>query len=210
MRSIVPKGVVVVEADSPELWEGELLAEEAACLAPVVESRRRAFAAGRNCARRALTLLGVAPAPILVGERREPIWPPGVVGSITHVDRYCAAAVAQRDVVRGIGIDAAVHAPLDRGVETLVCTDWERKRMATLPADTHWNTLTFSAKESLFKAWYPIVGGWLDFDDANITFDPASGAFTVALTVSTRGIAFSGRFAIAEPYILTAVIASSC
>lgn len=207
MRAILPDGAVVVETTSLELWERGLLPEEAACLGRAAEKRRREFTAGRNCAREALALLGAEPAPILVGERREPRWPPGIVGSITHVDGYCAAVVARGDVVRAIGIDAVAHEPLDPSVAALVCTDRERDQLAGLPPAAHWDVLTFSAKESLFKAWYPLARRWLDFADAEIAFDAEAGAVAVTLSVDPPepGLGFCGRFAVAEPFAFTTI-----
>ncbi|HEY3692789.1 MAG TPA: hypothetical protein VGL46_21300 [Pseudonocardiaceae bacterium] len=46
------------------------------------------------------------------GERRKPVWPPGVVGSLTHCTGYRAAAVAHRRGVLTVGIDAEPHEPL--------------------------------------------------------------------------------------------------
>ena len=80
-----------------ELRGGEpdpLLPAERAALGQVVDGRRRDFAAGRHCARRALARLVGSPEPILSGPDREPVWPQGIVGSITHCDGYRAAAVA--------------------------------------------------------------------------------------------------------------------
>jgi 4'-phosphopantetheinyl transferase EntD len=71
-----------------------LFPEEAMQLDGAVDSRLREFATGRSCARQALAGLGLAPAPILRGAKREPLWPAGIVGSITHCRGYRAAAVA--------------------------------------------------------------------------------------------------------------------
>jgi 4'-phosphopantetheinyl transferase EntD len=68
---------------------GELFAEEASLLGPgSVEKRWREFAAGRSCARKALAASGHAPVAVLQGAGREPVWPQGIVGSITHCSTY--------------------------------------------------------------------------------------------------------------------------
>jgi 4'-phosphopantetheinyl transferase EntD len=87
----------------------ELFPSEAALLVTAVEKRRQEFATVRHCARLALAELGVAPAPILPGIRGAPIWPDGIVGSMTHCTGYRAAAVGRTTQVGGIGIDAEVH-----------------------------------------------------------------------------------------------------
>lgn len=213
VHALLPPEVVVVEADSPRMWEEGLQPKEEAYVARAVDKRRREFRAGRNCAKRALALLGARASPLLPGEQREPGWPPGVVGSITHVDGYCAAAVAWSDHVSGLGIDAEIHAPLPEGVTDLVCTPAEAVWMRSAPkaGGLYWDSVIFSAKESVYKAWFPIAGGWLDFAEAELLIDPPQGAFEVRLLVPPpvsrdgRPLKFRGRFAVAGRYVLTAV-----
>jgi len=74
--------------------EAELLPEEAYVVQRAVERRRRQFAAGRVLARRLLAQLGHAPAPLLPGPDRRPLWPAGVVGTLAHTEEHVAVAVA--------------------------------------------------------------------------------------------------------------------
>jgi 4'-phosphopantetheinyl transferase EntD len=123
MIGSLPEGVVGVEAYA-DRWETELLPEERALVATAVKKRRHEFAAGRNCARRALAKLGWPDFPVLSGPNREPLWPPGVLGSITHCHGYCAAVaapLAELKGILGIGIDAELNAQLPQGVVELVC-----------------------------------------------------------------------------------------
>ena len=83
IASLLPDTVVTVEARDGD-WTAPLLPEEEPLVARAVDKRRREFAAGRACARRALEQLGLPASPILAGPRREPLWPPGVVGALTH------------------------------------------------------------------------------------------------------------------------------
>ena len=71
---------------------GELFPEEVVHLDKAIASRRREFAAGRACAREALAKLGLPPVPILRGEKREPLWPQGIVGSLQGIKRRSAVA----------------------------------------------------------------------------------------------------------------------
>lgn len=214
MEMLLPSDVVVVEANSPAMWEEGLLPQEEACLSGVVARRRQEFTAGRNCARRALALIGAPGGPLLPGEHREPLWPAGVVGSITHSEGYCAAAVAYQHRVRGIGIDAEVHAPLPEGVERLVCTDAELAWMATARTATslHWPAIIFSAKESIYKAWFPLARRWLGFEDAELEIDARQGTFTPRLRCASpfgpldAPWTFSGRFVVAGSHALTATV----
>jgi 4'-phosphopantetheinyl transferase EntD len=74
-----------------------------------------------------------------------------------------------------------------------------------------WDTLLFSAKESVYKAWYPLTGKWLGFPDARVTIDAANGAFEARLrvpgpTVGGRVLTgFTGRWLARDGLLLTAV-----
>ena len=108
-----------------------------------------------------------------------------MVGSITHTTSFRAAAVAPRSLVASIGIDAEPNEPLPDGVEDVVTVPGEPEMLAALarafPA-THWGRVLFSAKESIYKAWYPLTGRWLGFEDARLTIDPA-GMFAARLLI---------------------------
>jgi len=83
-----------------------LFPEEIQSLGRVVNRRRIEFATGRYCAKKAISWLGVTPSAIVIGDGREPVWPSGIVGSITHCSGYCAAVAAKSSQVLSIGIDA--------------------------------------------------------------------------------------------------------
>src|SRR5580693_6080031 len=114
---------------------------------------------------------GHAPTPIRSGSAREPQWPVGVVGSITHTANFRAAAVAPRSLVASIGIDAEPNEWLADGVEDAVAIAGEPEMLAKLacafPA-THWGRVLFSAKEAVYKTWYPLTGRWLGFESASL------------------------------------------
>jgi len=212
ISAILPPGVVAAELIG-ELVYADLLPEEAAALGPsTVEKRRREFAAGRSLGRRALEQLGVVPVAIPVGANREPLWPQGVAGSITHCDGYGAAAVAFASEVRSIGIDAEVHERLSAGVIGLVARPEEREWIEARAGDAIcWDRVLFSAKESVFKAWFPIMGRWLGFEDATVVFDTEATTFRANLltdaVVDGRVITtFHGRYLVHGDHVLTSVI----
>lgn len=190
-----------------------ILPEEMALVAAATESRQEEFITGRYCARQALRRLGQPDAALLRGAGREPLWPAGIVGSITHCPGYRAAAVAHDCDIFTIGIDAEICAPLPAGVPELVLVDAERHWLATMSADFPWDRLIFSAKESVFKAWWPLTRVWLDFSAATINLQPDNGTFHAELApqlwhISARQITgFAGRFLIRDGFILTAIAA---
>jgi 4'-phosphopantetheinyl transferase EntD len=184
IEQLLPAGVVAIEAFADVPDEAVFPGEED-LIAKAVESRRREFVTARRCARDALAKLGYPPVPIGMGPQREPKWPAGLVGSITHTTGFRAAAVAPRSVIASIGIDTEQNGPLPDGVEKLVTIAAERDMLAALshafPA-TQWGRLLFSAKESIYKAWYPLTGRWLGFEDVCLTIDPA-GTFEARVLI---------------------------
>jgi 4'-phosphopantetheinyl transferase EntD len=197
--------------DPPRL---ELFPEEAAAVARAVEVRRREFTTGRHCARIALGRLGHAPSAITKGARGEPCWPDGIVGSITHCVGYRAAAVARVTDIATIGIDAEPNQPLPAGILERVSLPQERARLAAIGdagPGVAWDRLLFSAKESVYKAWAPVTGLWLDFDGADIAIDPVAGTFTAVLLCPGADVVgdargeLRGRYAVHAGLIVTAI-----
>ena len=216
MRDLLPPTVAVAVA-GPADWVGELLAAEQACLSDqAVPTRRRDFTAGRVCARRALTELGLPPIAVPTADRA-PVWPAGVVGTITHTAGYCAAAAAHTTDIRSVGIDAEQHREISPGVRRLVLLPEEEATCARLPSGTYWPVVLFSAKETVYKVWHPVVRGWLDFHDARLDIDPDAGTFTARIAparVDAAGVddpptSISGRFAIADGLVRTAAVLSA-
>ncbi|GAB3384357.1 4'-phosphopantetheinyl transferase family protein [Azotobacter armeniacus] len=150
-------------------------ADFAACgIAPVrgVAKRQAEYLAGRLCARAALQRLTGIPGVPAVGEDHAPQWPAGVVGSITHGAGWAAALVGHAGTWRGLGLDTETLLPAERArrLAEQILTPAERRR---LPGCTHeeqaWLTsLTFSLKESLFKALYPLVRRRFYFEHAEL------------------------------------------
>jgi 4'-phosphopantetheinyl transferase EntD len=208
---IVGPRVATAEAftDSPD---AVLFPAEEAAVARAVAKRRNEFTTVRACAREALAQLGVAPVPILPGERGAPGWPDGIVGSMTHCDGYRGAAVARTGDVVTIGLDAEPDGPLPDGVLAVVSLPEEREHLSGLPDDrgVHWERLLFSAKESVYKAWFPLTRRWLDFLEARITIDPA-GRFSARLLVPGPVVAgrelpgFEGRWVARDGLVATGI-----
>ncbi|WP_190100875.1 4'-phosphopantetheinyl transferase family protein [Streptomyces griseoflavus] len=216
---LLPQTVVTVEAYGDEGVDAPLYPEEETLIRRAVLKRRREFTAVRSCARRAMEKLGVPPRAVLPGERGAPIWPRGLAGSMTHCQGYCAAALVRAGDLASVGIDAEPHAPLPEGVLRSVALPQEAGRIAALAGDVpavHWDRLLFSAKEAVYKAWFPLTGEWLDFGEADIDLftddgEPARGGFRAALLVpgplvgGRRVSHFSGRWAAGGGLLTTAV-----
>ncbi|MGW1793364.1 4'-phosphopantetheinyl transferase family protein [Streptomyces tubercidicus] len=213
MDELLPETVSAAELFG-EASAGALLAEEESVVRHAVDKRKREFAAGRWCARRAMAELGLPPVAILPGARGEPCWPAGFVGGLTHCEGYAAAVVARSTEVLALGIDAEPAQPLPDGVLEAVALPAER---AGLPQIAYgapplpWDRMLFSAKESVYKAWFPMTGRPLGFEDAHISFDPDDGTFSARLLVpgwrlgDAELTVFQGRWAVRAGLVMTAV-----
>jgi 4'-phosphopantetheinyl transferase EntD len=219
IERILPDAVASAEAwDDPP--DAVLYPGEAELISRAVDKRRREFRTARHCARLALHQLGLPPVAVLRGERGEPQWPPGVVGSLTHCSGYRAAAVARSRVIRALGIDAEPNEPLPAGVLDMIALTEEQHRLSQLAAadqNTRWDRLLFCAKESVYKAWFPLTRRWLGFEDAAVTItvstaDPGRGSFTARLLVPglTHGghplTRLDGHWLRSEQLLITAIV----
>ncbi|MFD5315518.1 4'-phosphopantetheinyl transferase [Streptomyces sp. NPDC127098] len=208
LEPILPPWVAVAEAfgDPPE---AALLPAEEAVVARAATRRRLAFTTARHCARLAMGRLGLPPAAILPGARGAPGWPPGVTGSITHTTGYRAAALSREALA--VGVDAEPHGPLPAGVLARIATAAEAAALRRLPPGTHWDRMLFSAKESVYKAWFPLTGRQLGFHQAEIFFEPDTRSFSVGFLVPAPEVGeagaagFRGRFAVGRGLLATAV-----
>jgi len=211
VQALVPPTVAVcggpLDAVNDRLFEDELRA-----LVDAVPHRQREFRAGRAYARRALRQIGVADEQLPVGHRRAPQWPPGTVGSISHTRSLCVAVAANAMHLAGIGIDiedfsALAGDPLD--LSSFVVTPGERARafqsQGALSIDVA--RLLFVVKESIYKAYSPLAGGFLDYLDVGVDLDFTTQTFCprhVGADRSASDIVNSmlGRFGISGHHIL--------
>ncbi|MFG2847116.1 4'-phosphopantetheinyl transferase [Kitasatospora sp. NPDC048296] len=155
LRRLLPQGVAVV-ASAGEIDDGPLFAVEASAVREACAARRAEFATGRALARRAMGDLGHPPAPVPVGRGREPVWPVGLAGSISHSAGWFVAAVAERRGCWALGIDvescARLSADALAALRRFVLSAEERRSIGT----DRWAALEiFSAKEAAFKALSP-------------------------------------------------------
>jgi 4'-phosphopantetheinyl transferase EntD len=215
LSGVLPDVVASAElyGDAPDLTP---LPEEEPFIARAVAKRRNEFVSARYCARLALGELGLPPAPILKGDKGEPCWPDGVVGSLAHCDGFRGAVVGRADQVRSVGIDAEPHAVLPSGVLPAISLPIERHQIAALPGGAHWDRILFCAKEATYKAWFPLTHRWLGFEDAHITFtldgSGTTGGFRSQILIDPAAesgpplTALSGRWSVAKDLVLVAIV----
>lgn len=200
--------VAVAEArfDDMSCSQDDLFENEEPAIRHAVARRRREFIGGRIVARAAMASLGVRAQSVPVGPDRAPIWPQGLVGSITHSDSWCGAAVARADEVGAIGIDIEEAGVVGPDLWPIVCTAAELEWLRTLPEQERAGaaTILFSAKESVFKAQYPLTGRMLDHQQVGIRIamdgcrfvaevaDPAEDGIAANATVEGRLLVGNG------------------
>ena len=163
----LPDDVAFVALDETDPDLPPLHPAEEELLGPRTAPRRRqAFTLGRAAARRALRQLGYGSPPILQGKHHEPLWPSGIVGSITHANGLALAAVGQAERFGGIGLDLEHHARWFPELSDQIAFGAEERWLASLPPEARVvATLElFSAKESVYKAFFPRVQRYFGFE----------------------------------------------
>lgn len=129
----------------------------------------RASGAGRAVARDLLAALGLGRPDIPRAADGVPIWPAGILGSISHDAAFAAAVVTHKGTYSGIGIDVEPAEPLDAVLARLVASPKERTAFA---AEPYGDRVLFAIKEAAFKAVYPDDRIFIEF--ANLTVDKAN------------------------------------
>ncbi len=193
-----------------------LYPQEVEYISRAAVKRRNEFTAVRHCARIALAELGLDRPPMVPGGAGAPTWPLDVAGSMTHCHGYRAAAVGQTSYIAAVGIDAEPDEQLPAGILASIASASEQRHLSSLPEAAwgpSWDRLLFSAKESIYKAWFPLMHRWLGFEDAELRF-ALNGTFTAELLVGPLIVngqaraSMAGRWRAANGLLLTSVTVS--
>lgn len=195
--ALLPASVVVATAAHD--LDGPLTDEEDAAVATALPARRAEFVTGRVLARRALAVIGVPTGSVAVARSGAPVWPEGVVGTITHCSGLRACAVGLQDQHTAVGIDATPAASLPAGVLARIADPASAPVAAALAALRRVgvespDSVLLAASEAVAKARTTAHGGWFGIDGAEIDLRP-DGSFGA---VARRGPAFTavGRWAV--------------
>lgn len=198
-RAMLPAGVTLGVTD-PTAPYGHDWPEEAILAVP---SRQAEFAAGRRAARVAMAALGYPAGAIPMGPDRAPVWPMGLTGSIAHSGNACLAIVAETRDWSGLGLDLEPAVPLDPDLWEVILRPEERARLSAATD----STVTFAAKEAVYKAQYPITKRLFGFEAISVqicdqkfiaTFAIAQGPFQTGATIN-------GTWRICEGHVVAAV-----
>jgi 4'-phosphopantetheinyl transferase EntD len=158
-------------------------------------------------ARRLLAQLGHPDHDLLPDTDRVPIWPTGVVGSISHKDDLCVVVVSRERDRSGLGVDVEQDQPPKPGLERMVCT----------PAERHWLEAVdsaeagrrcraiFAAKEAVYKAFFPRLREVWGFQDVELEIDLEAESFRAALPAGAPRSSIDGRLLRRAGWILAGV-----
>jgi len=205
-------GPVAVAVTDPRAEYPGAFPTELAEMPRAVDSRRREYVAGRVAAHRAMEKLGLSARPVLSNRSRAPSWPRGLVGSLSHNNTTCIAAVARASQVKSLGVDVEDDTPLAPDLVTAICTLEERAWLATQPdvERGRLSKLIFCAKEAVYKCQFPVSHKVLDFDAVLVTPDVDTGQFEATFLHDTGPFRvndqLNGRFAVRDGSIHTAVV----
>ena len=162
-----------------------------------VPKRQAEYLVGRYCANKALTQLGKEVTEIRTGQHRQPLWPEGIVGSISHSNEAALACVSRSNHIIGLGIDLEeiVNSTSMEKIESSILTERDKQCFAgcTLPRETLF-TIIFSLKESFFKAAYAQVGKYFDFDAVSVeAIDETNGIIHFCVNYNLSNTILKGQ-----------------
>jgi len=188
LASLYQTAVVVQCCDIAD-FQDSLGPREREAARSMVQKRIDEFSSGRHCARLAAARLELTSSQqigvgdIAIGASREPLWPEGVTGSITHDEARAIVALSVDPACMGIGIDLQSLAKPQSmsglssviGTKTEIGAAVDQLKRSTAYADVVQSegldtasAVLFSIKEAVFKCYYPISGIWIDFLDVTI------------------------------------------
>ena len=194
------------------MWETPVFAEEEQLISNSVEKRQREFRAGRHCAHLALEIAGCHNVPaIMAGSYRQPLWPIGFIGSISHCQDLCLAAVAVigNGGIFSLGIDVELANPIPIEIYNHVFVLNELEALKKYPPLAE--TIIFSAKESIYKCFFPLIEEFFDFSIVSIKLDFEQGSFYIFSTFPPivkilEEKKFEGKFSQSDSHIITSAI----
>lgn len=208
ISGLFPDGVLTL-VEHRDNWPTDLAPAERNQLGDVCGKRLAEFAAGREQARRLIAAITGTAEPLLVGDYRQPLWPDGIIGSISHSDDFCAVAVAARESISDLGIDVEPMGALNPEVEDVVLTEAE---MTATEGQQSWvRKLIFSIKESNYKCCYHMVKAYIDFKQCEVKLNHSDQSYRAAILCNNSdgeplSIQVKGRWMVESGHLFTSAI----
>jgi 4'-phosphopantetheinyl transferase EntD len=195
-RMLPGMGVAVCAGEARAEFE-----EEQRAVASAINKRKQEFFLGRACARKALAALGVRAQAIPVGVGRQPTWPSGIRGSISHAADLAVAVACDDKRYLGVGIDLEEAVPIELAISKIILTANEFESLEHKPDALMWDKVYFSAKEAVYKCMYPLTGRFVEFGEVELAFSADRSTFRVVSYPEEReayrsieGLVYVGAF----------------
>ncbi len=185
-------------------------------LANAVKKRRAEYLASRYAARQAMASLGIVDFLLANDASRAPVWPPAVIGSLSHSHQRAVVLATTSPLLSGIDVENVMDGKTAESLHEAIISHEELQLLARLdlPFATALS-LVFSLKESLYKAIYPQLKQFMDFHSAAVTMvDINTGRALLRLTQTAAaafpaGREFAGRFQLQQHEILSFVVSET-
>lgn len=135
-----------------------------------VAKRKSEFLAGRLCAKKCLSQYDLS-SQVFIGTHREPVWPDGVLGAISHTNNIAGALITKCQDYNGVGLDIenVMSNETVHSISSQIMSKEELRYCNSCNANKNTIfTLIFSAKESFFKAAFSQVQKYFDFHAVKI------------------------------------------
>lgn len=178
-----------------------------AALQDAVVKRKAEFFAGRFCSAILLNHLGL-PVQVAIANNRAPVWPRGATGAISHSRRHALSVVTRDKLLVGVDIEHYLSPERASRLGPSIITPEEHALLPRSLSHQQALTLCFSAKESAYKAIYPLVGRYVDFLQAAIQVDHPQHTFSICLSRGILGdtaVEIAGHFQLCDDFVLTYV-----
>ena len=159
---------------NPNLFEEAFSINPPEQLRQWVKKRQAQFLAGRIAAKNALSFMNLIDQSVAIGKHREPIWSKGIVGSISHSNNFSIAAVLNKtNMIKGLGIDIqeVIKQKEKERIQDIILSSQDQLLFHKIKKNVPENyllTLIFSAKESFFKAVFPEVKKYFNFNEVSV------------------------------------------
>lgn len=211
-RPLFSSRIAMAWAD-PRAPMPRLIGDEVLAVEQVSAARAREFAAGRLAARKAMDMLGHIGRPVLQGADLAPVWPNGLIGSITHTDRDSLAAVTDDPDILALGLSLEPATPLEPGLWPVCCTSDEMQWLASLgPSQRgHFAKLILSVKKAVSKAAYASRTRLPELQQITLSIDLVTGRFDARIAPGFVGTgqrsmqSVGGQFAILSDCFIATV-----
>ena len=181
----------------------DLHSEDLAYAAGLGERRQDEYLLGRAAAVQVCRELGFSRSPA-IGRAKSgaPLWPPGVIGSISHKHRTAVAAAAREGELLSVGVDIEVLGPRALRLISRTAIEVEQSWIHEDATKAELRALiVFSAKEAVFKAVSPRFDVFLGFHD--VLLEPVGENSLLATVLSKVDVSLDVGFQMDDRHIVT-------